>query len=160
MKTKKTTKKVVAKKAAPKKVAVKKAAPKKAISKKKEDHQPTVANKHIITKVKGFEMVKRFKQSMKDLRKVKFELGKQFDKSLFELLLQLKGMQTVRIYNAIDDANKHTFVITALDKKSRELFFKIKSAAGKDDEVVDGVGDMGNQCTEPPKEDQPKDGPY
>jgi hypothetical protein len=155
------TKKAVAKKAAPaKKVPTKKVAAKKGIDKKKGTAMAKAADvpkvNHIIPKALGLEMIARFKKNIKDLSKVKFEIGKQFDKYLFEELLKLKGIQTVRIYNAIDKNNNHTFVITGLDANSYELYFKIKSRAGalgKDggDGTVDGVGDMGTQCTEPPK---------
>jgi hypothetical protein len=153
MKTKTTAKKAATKKAAIKKRTVKK----KVATITKAADAPTV--NHIIPKALGMKMIARFKKSMKDLNKVKFELGKQFDKSLFEALLKLKGVQTVRIYNAIDEKNNHTFVITGLDKNSVELYFKIKSnaaALGKDggDGTEDGVGDMGTQCTEPPKDVQ------
>jgi hypothetical protein len=153
--------KAAAKKAAPvKKTATKKVVVKKGTAKKKAAAITKAADapkvNHIIPKALGMQMIARFKKSMKDLNNVKFEIGKQFDKYLFEELLKLKGIQTVRIYNAIDENNNHTFVITGLDANSYELYFKIKSKAvalGKDggDGTVDGVGDMGTQCTEPPK---------
>ncbi len=144
-----------------KKVAAKKVAVKKQVISKANPVSTTKVN-HIIPKTLGMEMITRFKKSIKDLSKVKFEMGKEFDKSLFEALLKLKGIENVRIYNALNKDNGHTFVITGLDKNSNELYFKIKQAAkskqisqGKDggDTTTDddGVGNMGNQCTEPPK---------
>jgi hypothetical protein len=160
--------KAAAKKAAPaKKVATKKVAAKKGTNKKKGTAMSKAADvpkvNHIIPKALGLEMIARFKKNIKNLSKVKFEMGKEFDKSLFEALLKLKGIQNVRIYNAVNKDNSHTFVLTGLDKNSNELYFKIKQAAkskqvsqGKDggDTTTndDGVGNMGNQCTEPPKE--------
>jgi hypothetical protein len=149
----------------------KKAADKKIVTVKKEVVKKQLVAKaittekvnHIIPKALGFEMIERFKKSAKDLSKVKFEMGKEFDKSLFEALLKLKGLKNVRIYNALNKDNGHTFVITGLDKNSNELYFKIKQegkgkqvSQGKDGGDTptdnDGVGNMGNQCTEPPKE--------
>lgn len=147
MKTKKTT---------PEKVGVKK----QIISKPKTIIKTKV--NHIIPKVLGMEMIARFEKNIKNLSKVKFEMGKEFDKTLFEELLKLKGIKSVRIYNALNADNTHTFVITGLDKNSYELYFQIKRGVekkqnfeGKDgaDTTLtydDGVGNMGNQCTEPP----------
>ncbi len=148
------TNKAAAKKAVPqKKTAVKKQVVSKAISTDKVNH--------IIPKALGMEMITRFKKSIKNLSKVKFEMGKEFDKSLFEALLKLKGIENVRIYNAVNKDNSHTFVITGLDKNSNELYFNMKQVVkskqvsqGKDggDTTTnnDGVGNMGNQCSEPP----------
>ena len=111
---------------------------------------------HIIPKVLGKQMIQRFKRNMKDLSKVKFEQGKEFDISLFKAFLKLKEIRNIRICNALNKDNSHTFVLIGLDANSNELYFKIKShkdAQEKDGDLgsdEDGVGNMGNQCTEPP----------
>ena len=166
-------KKTIPKKASPKKALPKKAVVKKEAVKKIVVSQATTTTKvnHIIPKELGFEMIDRFTKKIKDLSKVKFEMGKQFDKSLFEALLKLKGIENVRIYNALNKDNSHTFVITGLDKNSNELYFKIKPTAkskqisqGKGDDGTttndDGVGNMGNQCTEPPPKEVSVKTPY
>ena len=155
---KKTTKAAITKKIAP--VSKKSKVVKKAASQKTTKLSSAVTN-HIIPKSLGLEMVKRFKDNLKNLNKVTFELGKEFDKSLFEELLKLKGLKNVRIYNALNKDNGHTFIITGLDKNSNELYFKIKNSSKSNgiiqEKIItnttaeeDGVGNMGNQCTEPP----------
>jgi hypothetical protein len=147
------TKKIAPKKAvASKKVAVKKQIVSKAIT--------TTKVNHIIPKALGMEMITRFKKSMKNLSKAKFEIGKEFNKSLFEALLKLKGIQSVRICNALNADNSHTFVIIGLDANSNELYFKIKQQVEPVQQSAmkmailptndEGVGNMGTQCTEPP----------
>jgi hypothetical protein len=115
---------------------------------------------HIIPKTKGDEMIKRFRNSRKNLNKLTFSLGVEFDKSLFEKLLKLTDAKTVRIYNAANELNEHTFVITALNSKMQEIYFKIKPVAAASNSAnmlktsavpvtTDGVGNMGSQCSEP-----------
>ena len=116
-------KKSVIKKAAP----VKKAAAKKQVVSLAKALTTAKVN-HIIPKALGLEMVTRFQNNIKNLGKATFEIGKEFDKSLFESLLKLKGIKNVRIYNALNNDNSHTFVITGLDKNSNELYFKIKNS--------------------------------
>jgi hypothetical protein len=141
------------KKAVPvKKVVAKKQVVSKAIT--------TTNVNHIIPKALGMEMITRFKKSIKDLSKAKFEIGKEFDKSLFEALLKLKGIKSVRICNALNADNSHTFVLIGLDANSNELYFKIKQQVEPVQQSAmkmailptndDGVGNMGTQCTEPP----------
>lgn len=132
----------------------KKPLPKAAITTK-----PSPVN-HIIPKTKGDEMIKRFRDSRRNLNKLTFSLGIEFDKSLFEQLLKLKDAKTVRIYNAVNESNDHTFVITALNSKMEEIYFKITPVAPTPKSsnmlktsaipaVIDGVGNMGSQCSEP-----------
>lgn len=143
------------------------ASSKKNVVKKQTESKPTSTStkkvNHIIPKIQGQEMILRFKKNIKNLNKVKFEMGKEFDKGLFEELLKLKGIKSVRIYNALNADYTHTFVITGLDAKSNEIYFKIKSdlSTKKSNARLivqttdeDGVGNMGNQCTEPPTFDK------
>ena len=147
-----------------KKSVIKKAAPLKKVAAKKTVVSTAKALaiakvNHIIPKALGLEMVTRFQDNIKNLGKATFEIGKEFDKFLFESLLKLKGIKNVRIYNALNNDNSHTFVITGLDKNSNELYFKIKNSPKSKGNVQaktatptddDGVGNMGNQCSEPP----------
>ncbi len=132
-----------------KKAVVKKAAP------KKKKAAPVKVN-HIISKRKGAEMVNRFRTNT-NLNTISFSHGMEFNKSIFEDLLKLKGVTKIRIYNAVNDEGGHTFVLTAADAKRNDIYFKTKKTGAKpaaktkamakampgDDE---GVGNMGNQC--------------
>lgn len=141
-----------------KKTAVKKVTPKK---------QPVATKQpvnHIISKTDGAAMIARFEANKKSLNNIYFDKGREFDKSLFEKLLKLKGCKKIRIYNAANDENEHTFVITAVSvtpatttkpSTSKDIFFKMKPAAkaavkGKMMMLLpantDGVGNRGQQC--------------
>lgn len=126
---------------------------KKEAAKKKKQIPPSV--NHIISKSKGAEMVNRFTDNMTDLNKIVFCHGIEFDKSLFEKLLKLRGSKVIRIYNAVNEFNEHTFVITAVDVAKNDIYFKLKTNSSKSKTILkiadlpedtDGVGNMGNQC--------------
>ncbi len=145
---------IVAKKAVAKKTAVKKTVSKKSVPKK-----VTAVNapNHIISKTEGKTMVTNFRNNLLDLNSatpVQFSDGREFHKSLFEKLLLLDGVEKIRFYNAVDENNQHTLVITAVDSNRNDIYFKNepmakkqaaaqRSAAAADN---DGVGDMGSQC--------------
>ena len=136
------SKPVIKKKSAPKKKEVLKKKPVKA------------AANNIISKSKGAEMVNRFREKKENLNSVTFSRAIQFPKSLFENLLKLKGVQDIRIYNAINEKNEHTFVVTAVDNKYNDIYFKNKRETVNSKTSVqrsaapdnDGVGNMGNSC--------------
>lgn len=137
-----------------KKASSQKTLPKKKVVTKKKPVE-TVPN-HIVSKSKGLEMVYRFRDKSENLNGVTLSRAIQFDKSLFVELLKLKGVKKIRIYNAINEKNEHTFVITAVDSKYNDIYFKNKTEAGKTKTGVkraaatdnDGVGNMGNSCPE------------
>jgi hypothetical protein len=163
-----SAKKVVIKKVAPKKVAAKKATTKKVVSKKaaakktiRREAAPlavaaiTVLSSHIIPKLDGQVMVSKFSQSMSNLSSITFNRGIQFDKSLFEQLLQLSNVAKIRLYNAVNSANEHTLVVTAADANNNDIYFKIpaSNATARTSQFLnapapgdDGVGDMGTKC--------------
>ena len=137
---------------------------KKAASKKAPVIKAQPVN-HIISKTEGAAMIARFEANKNSLGSIFFSKGREFDKSLFEKLLKLKDCKKIRIYNAVNNENEHTFVITAVTvipgtktkrSSSKDIYFKIKPAvkaktksgmmmrsAGADTE---GVGNRGQQC--------------
>ena len=143
------TKKVaVAKKAVTKKVVAKSALPKKAVAPKSAS-----AAEHIITKNEGKAMINSFRNT--DKSAINFTSGREFDKSIFEALLKLKGCKKIRIYNALDADGYHTLVLTAVDKAENDIYFKLKTpkSTGAKSAMAfpidnSGVGNRGNQCPE------------
>jgi hypothetical protein len=137
-----------------KKVVVKKKAVTKKQTSVKRLAQPV--SSHVISKIKGGEMVKRFSGNIFMVNGISFHHGMQFNKSLFEQLLQLEGVEFIRIYNAVNDDNEHTFVITAVDAKQNDIYFKdvlaatsskLRSALASIAPLdADGVGNMGTKC--------------
>lgn len=131
---------------------------KKAVIKKKT--MPPPVPDHIIERSKGVEMVNRFDDNRTNFDNIVFSRGMEFDKSLFEKLLKLKGINKIRIYNAVNDNNEHTFVITGADSKMNDIYFKIKRArksTGSKSKMAlaadsSGVGNMGNSCPVYPDE--------
>lgn len=122
---------------------------------------------HIISKTEGAAMVARFDASRTSLANVFFSKGREFDKSLFEKLLKLKGCSKIRIYNAVNAKGEHTFVITAVaviaatktkPSTSKDIYFKMKPSAKATATTkktaqrasampdTDGVGNQGQQC--------------
>lgn len=143
------TKKVaVAKKAVTKKVVAKSALPKKAVAPKSAS-----AAEHIITKNEGKAMINSFRNT--DKSAINFTSGREFDKSIFEALLKLKGCKKIRIYNALDADGYHTLVLTAVDKAGNDIYLKMKTAKKTTAKTAmafpvdnNGVGNRGNQCPE------------
>ena len=144
---------------------------KKAVKKPGQKHKPPVKKKvaprkisytpginHIISKAEGSAMVDRFTASQMNLNAVIFSHGMEFDKSLFEKLLKQPGIKRVRIYNAVNEMSEHTFVITAVDGKRNDIYFKLKPAAKTSTKTKgkamltslstddNGVGNMGTKC--------------
>jgi hypothetical protein len=112
-----------------------------------------IRTSHIIPKSSGIEMTARFSESQKDLNQVTFFRAIEFDKSLFEKLIKLKGCKKIRIYNAVNAFNEQTFVITAVDTKKNDIYFKIKTNTAQPKDNLNslapesyGVGNMGNSC--------------
>jgi hypothetical protein len=151
------TKNIPIRKTAPEKKAfVKAKAVVKAKPKDKDVSKPVISN-HIISKAKGKEMVGRFSANLMNMNKINFSHGMEFDKSLFENLLALDGVKKIRIYNAVNADNMHTFVITAAGEKD-DIYFKTSKEsqntkmASRTVTVVEppiddeGVGNMGSQC--------------
>ena len=122
---------------------------------------------HIISKTEGAAMVAQFEENKNNLDNIIFGKGREFDKSLFEKLLALKGCNKIRIYNALNNDGEHTFVITAVTvtaatktkpAASKDIYFKMKPALkGKTSNKkvslrgaampdTDGVGNRGQQC--------------
>ncbi|MGG9961656.1 hypothetical protein [Ferruginibacter sp. SUN106] len=122
-------------------------------------------SRHIIPKSQGDIMERRFLESLKNIGIVQFTNALEFDKSLFEQLLQLKGICKVRVHNAVNEHNQHTFVVTAVDVAGEEIYFKIKAQheepqllertaiasanASATATVTEGVGNMADQCSQP-----------
>ena len=149
-----------------KQTVIKKTTVKKAVSK----NTPVITSKpvnHIISKTDGAAMVARFEDNSARLDNIIFCKGREFDKSLFEQLLKLKGCSKIRVYNAVNDEGEHTFVITAVavtaatktkPATSKDIYFKMKAAvktkagskgAGLKSAAMqntDGVGNQGQQC--------------
>jgi hypothetical protein len=137
---------------ATKAITKKNAAVKKAVPKKKK--AAAVKVNHIISKRKGAEMVNRFR-TITNLNTISFSHGMEFNKSIFEKLLKLKGVTKIRVYNAVNENGEHTFVLTAVDAKRNDIYFKLKRPATKSTSKAvaklmpgedEGVGNMGNQC--------------
>jgi hypothetical protein len=137
---------------ATKAIAKKKAAAKK-IAQKKKKALPVKVN-HIISKRKGAEMVNRFRTNT-NFNTISFSHGMEFNKSIFEDLLKLKGVTKIRVYNAVNENGEHTFVLTAVDAKRNDIYFKMKKPAVKSTSRAvaklipgedEGVGNMGSQC--------------
>jgi hypothetical protein len=163
----KPVKKAVAKKSPVKAVPVKKSAPvKKAAVKKKTTATPQIpvvsaaqlsGPNHIISKHEGGTMVTQFRNNMLSLNSktnVHFADGREFHVSLFHKLLQLPGAEKLRFYNAVNNDNEHTLVITAADKKGNDIYFTGETIISAQQNMMrgampgdtDGVGDMGTQC--------------
>lgn len=143
---------VKSKKSTVKKSPAKKPAVKKKVSGKKAAASPT--SRHIISYNKAMMMVAAYKEALQNpgAGKIGFSDGKEFDKSLFEVLLSLKGVQRIRIYNALNENNEHTFVITAVNAQNFNIPVpvpqnSVQSAVGGDG--TGGAGNMGDQCTDP-----------
>ena len=124
-------------------------ATKKAIPVKKN----ALSTNHIISKENGSKMVGKFQEAISKLGgTINFEKGKEFNRSVFESLLKLKGCTTIRIYNAVDDYGNHTFVITAVNNKQNDIYFKMPRTKAADNALTtlppdeDGVANMGNSC--------------
>ena len=166
---KRTAKKSPAKKAAPKKSSLKPKKPvvkkkqakkpvrKKAASKKKTAAAPT--SRHIISYNKAMMMKAAYMEAIKTPGAgiIKFNDGREFDKSLFEVLLSMEGVDRIRIYNALNENNEHTFVITAVNSQNFNIPVPVtqdatqagaaQAAVGGDNSG--GAGNMGDQCTDP-----------
>jgi len=110
-------------------------------------------------------MQRRFLSSLKDISKVEFTYALEFDKSLFEQLLQLKGIRKIRVHNAVNSDNQHTFVVTGVDVFGQEIYFKLKPKSSGPQSLqkivvaqtavpaaipdTQGVGNMADQCSKP-----------
>lgn len=141
----------------------KKVIKKKALPKKKASVAPV--SSHLIQNSKGFEMIDRFAEKAKDISAFKFTYAREFDILLFKNLLKIKGAKKLRIYNAINENNEHTFVITAIDDNAIIRFFNknpkkraqnklvAKAMLRGDDMPADmpdeWVGNMGEECSDP-----------
>jgi hypothetical protein len=152
------TKKTVTKKAEVKKVAI------KIVSKKSSTKPKVQTTRHFISIMEGKEMIENFQtQLIKNKISAKsFSIGREFDISLFEVLLKIKGVKKIRFTNAINANNEHTLVVTGVSVNGYDINLpaasnpnivnpKINSimARGIDTPAEDGVGDMGDQCTNP-----------
>lgn len=137
------------KKITKKKTTVKKAAPKKAAAKTKK--ATVLKSRHIIPYHKGEMMKSAYMQAIKTPGAgiIKFNNGREFDKSLFEILLKVKGVEKIRIYNALNDKNEHTFVITAVNKQKFSLVIPVNTGKMTRGAGEGSVGNMGDQCTDP-----------
>jgi hypothetical protein len=181
--SKTTNTKATANKASTKNVPIRKVAPeKKAFVKAKDASKKVATNKstnakatkgkllvapplvsatslpfssHIIPKIDGQIMVSKFSESLSSLSSITFNHGIQFDKSLFEQLLQLSNVAKIRLYNAVNSNNEHTLVVTAADANNNDIYFKIPASnlAARTSQFLnapapddDGVGDMGTKC--------------
>jgi hypothetical protein len=162
--TKRVITKSLANKASTKNVPLRKAAPeKKAFVKVKTKSKANAVNNkigipnipdHIIPKAKGKQMIDNYAAIMGDLEGAIFSPGIEFHKSIFEKLLLLSGIESIRVYNAINDAGEHTFVLTAIDKDRNDIYFNnafpniLKSSRSVQALVVntEGVGNMGTLC--------------
>jgi hypothetical protein len=128
----------------------------------KTSHTPM--SRHIISRSEGEVMEQRFLESLKNISDIEFTYALEFDKSLFEQLLRLKGVRKIRIHNAVNANNQHTFVVTGVGTFGQQIYFKInqqssdsqflqKSAVAQTTTSVsptaDGVGNMADQCSQP-----------
>jgi hypothetical protein len=153
------TKKTVTKKAAVKKTAI------KIVSKKPSPKPKAQTTRHFISIMEGKEMIENFQnQLIKNKISAKsFSIGREFDTSLFEVILKIKGVKKIRFTNAIAN-NEHTLVVTGVDANGYDLNLPASSNPneniaknlnlGKGGETAtstseDGLGDMGDQCTNP-----------
>jgi hypothetical protein len=153
-----SAKKVAAKKASAKKASTKKVAPKKKVATKisgvATSNAVAAQSRHIIAKSLGIAMVEQFVLAKSDLKGITFNEGVEFDRDLFEQVLNLPGCVKVRCYNAINTTNgEHTLVITGVDAKKNDIYFNfagvVTNIQGKDADQAadaDGVGDMGDAC--------------
>jgi hypothetical protein len=153
-------KKAVIKKTAlsKKAVSVRKAVPiRKTATKKKVATKSAailVESRHIIAKSLGRAMVEKFTIAKSNINGIIFNDGIEFDRDLFEQVLNLPGCVKVRCYNALDTTNgEHALVITGVDAKKNDIYFNYKkviiSKKGKDEDEDpngEGVGDMGDAC--------------
>ncbi len=151
-------KKIAAKKTTPKKIATKKVGTKKVTSKKVTKKAPSstivqasyAQSKHIIAKSIGSGMVQQFQVKKANPSTIIFNHGVQFDRDLFEQLLNLPGCVKVRCYNAINDLGEHTLVIVGVDANKNDIYFdytaptSVAAKAAATD--TQGVGDMGSAC--------------
>jgi hypothetical protein len=158
-----STKNVPKRATVPEKKAFKKASTTKIIAKENISTQQisdTPINRlsnHIISRSTGAGLIDRFNANRLDLNSLIFNYAVEFDKSLFENLLALEGATKIRIYNAANEKNEHTYVITAVDKSGKDIYTKIPAqlnrgaALARSAETAPdyGVGNMGQQCTDP-----------
>ncbi len=167
---KKSAPKKVIKKAAPKKV-VTKAAPKKAVKKtvsKKAVKKKTpskakalvkaISGKHVIARLDGQQMIDTFMyyNNPKKITGISFSSGREFDISLFTTLLSLPNIKKIRFRNAVNANNEHTLVITGVNANGFDILIPVADSTtqssaltGDDPPPTDGMGDMGDQCTDP-----------
>jgi hypothetical protein len=156
-------------KAAPKKTAVKKAAPAKksvakAVLKKITPIEKALTTRHFISVMEGNIMIENFQiqKSANKLSSKHFSVGREFDISLFEVILKIKGVKKIRFTNAINEKNEHTLVVTPVNAKGNDMYLPASSnpniinpktnsfmAKSTDAPPEDGMGDMGDQCTNP-----------
>jgi hypothetical protein len=109
-------------------------------------------------------MRQRFTDSMGNPGSIKFQPALEFDALLFVQLLQLKDACKVRIHNALNDYNEHTFVVTTVNSNGFEIYFKLKPQKAPSVQSLktaaapaqttpppdnDGVGNMADQCSDP-----------
>jgi hypothetical protein len=159
LKTKKATATKSILKAAPKKAVA------KALVKKTTSTGKILTTRHFISIMQGKEMIETF-QTQKSANKLAakyFSIGREFDISLFEVILKIKGVKKIRFTNAIAN-NEHTLVVTGVDANGYDLNLPASSNPneniakslnlGKGGETAtstseDGLGDMGDQCTNP-----------
>jgi hypothetical protein len=155
-------------KAAPKKAVIKKTVVKKvevkAVAKKTSPKPKAKTTRHFISIMEGKEMIEKF-QSQKAANKLaakSFSIGREFDLSLFEVILKIKGVKKIRFSNAINEKNEHTLVVSGVDGNGNDLYLPASSnpnitnpktssfmAKSTDAPPEDGLGDMGDQCTNP-----------
>jgi hypothetical protein len=121
---------------------------------------PVALSRHVIPKAEGDIMRKRFTDSVKNIGKIVFSTALEFDKLLFEQILQLKGIYKIRVHNAVNANNEHTFIVTAVDGTGDEIYFKIKRQSNTPQPMLkttavatppdnNGVGNMADQCSYP-----------
>lgn len=123
-------------------------------------------SRHIIPKSQGDIMEQRFLDSLGNIGAIQFTYALEFDKSLFEQLLRLKGIRKIRIHNAVNIHNQHTFIVTGVGDFGQEIYFKIKPQSSGNQFLqtaavtqpatpapeaitADGVGNMADQCSKP-----------
>lgn len=73
---------------------------------------------HHITLVKAAEMTKRFRDS----QPIGTIIAHAYDKGIIQEIIDQPMCQGIRIYNAIDDNNLKTLVITGIDNNGVDLF--------------------------------------
>jgi len=103
---------------------------------------------HMISKAAGELMIDNFNSIKPQLPlNIEFPFAKQFERSIFDALLNIEGCTHLRVFNALTDTNEQTFVIMAIQDFDTPLYLPMETTDENGKVIeVQAVADMGNNC--------------